>query len=74
MTGRRSDEVTDIPQEHRSRDSQTVIPERDTGVVQDSPGTAMNTDDQGLLDAEGNYKDEDSMIGDTAGDDRPDGL
>ena len=67
MTGRTSDEVTDIPQESRSTDSEsaTKFPAIRSGVVQDSPGTsAVNTTDEGLLDDQGNYQEDDTnMLG-----------
>ncbi|GHF72701.1 hypothetical protein [Deinococcus ficus] len=63
MTGHTSDETLGQPQGERSRDSRTIIPERDTGVVQDSPG-AQGTGDasQGRLDEQGNFKNTDESL------------
>ncbi|GGK15959.1 hypothetical protein GCM10008955_06780 [Deinococcus malanensis] len=57
MTGRHSDEYPDRPEGQRSTDSEDIahLPQSDRGVVQDSPGTSMTTDQQGLLDEQGNY-------------------
>lgn len=65
MTGHTSDEVIDRPQENRSTDSDsaTKMPVRDTGVVQDSPGTpGAGVENGGLLDEQGNYRKDDNSL------------
>lgn len=65
MTGHRSDEQTDLPQEQRSTDSQsatesTYPTSQQSGVVQDSPGNPdLGYEGTGGLDEQGNLKLED---------------
>ncbi|WP_278914461.1 hypothetical protein [Deinococcus wulumuqiensis] len=65
MTGRRSDEQTDIPQQQRSTDSEsaTKFPTPQSGVVQDGPGTAdAGVEQGGMLDEHGNYVSDDTNV------------
>lgn len=72
MTGRRSDEQNDAPQEQRSTDSEsaTKFPTPQSGVVQDSPGTTdLGYEGTGGIDEQGNMKIQDGdpigQMGDT---------
>ncbi|MPY66249.1 hypothetical protein F8S09_05985 [Deinococcus sp. SDU3-2] len=75
MTGRRSDEQNDAPQEQRSTDSEsptesTFPTPQQASVVQDSPGTTdLGYEGTGGLDEQGNMKIEDGdpigSMGDT---------
>ncbi|MDL2344833.1 hypothetical protein QOL99_11815 [Deinococcus sp. MIMF12] len=63
MTGHRSDEQTDVPQERRSTDSESATEStyptpQQASVVQDSPGTtALGMEEEGGgLDEQGNMK------------------
>lgn len=70
MTGRRSDEQTDLPQTQRSTDSESATQSpyptpQQSGVVQDSPGTTdIGVEESGGLDEQGNYKGDDDMVSD----------
>ncbi len=67
MTGHRSDERTDLPQEQRSTDAESATqfpyPTPQQGsVVQDSPGTpGVELEGGSLLDEQGNYKSNDQV-------------
>lgn len=73
-TGHKSDEQLDVREGERGTDSEsaTQYPGQNGrgGVVQDSPGVSgINMEqDQGLVDAEGNYTDEDDNVLDAARD------
>lgn len=69
MTGRHSDETADYPQEHHSdAESLRRVPVRESGVVQDSPGTGGDTVEQGAPGAQGSGS-ADGTIGGTLNDD-----
>jgi len=65
MTGRRSDEQTDLPQEQRSTDSDSATKSpfptpQQASVVQDSPGTPeIGVEESGGIDEQGNLKADD---------------
>lgn len=75
MTGRRSDEQNDLPQEQRSTDSGSATESpfpapQQASVVQDSPGTTdLGYEGTGGLDEQGNMQipegDPISRMGDT---------
>ena len=65
MTGHRSEEQLDVPQENRSTDSQsaTKFPTPQSGVVQDSPGNAdVGVEQGGMLDNQGDYVSDDTNV------------
>lgn len=68
MTGRRSDEQTDLPQTERSTDSGSATRSpyptpQQQAVVQDSPGNPnTGVEESGELDDQGNYKGDDDMV------------
>jgi hypothetical protein len=68
MTGRRSDEQTDIPQTQRSTDSEsagqsTYPTPQQAATVQDSPGNPeTGVEESGELDEQGNHKGDDDMV------------
>ncbi|MFC4637269.1 hypothetical protein [Deinococcus hohokamensis] len=61
MTGRRSDESTDRIPPQRSTDAEDLdhLPQRERGVVQDGPGTELNTEGDRLLSDSGDYQSDD---------------
>lgn len=68
MTGHRSEEQLDIPQENRSTDSEsaTKFPTPRSGVVQDSPGNpSVGVEEGGQLNEQGDYVKDDSNVLDT---------
>ena len=65
MTGHRSEEQLDLPQENRSTDSEsaTKFPTPQSGVVQDSPGNSdVGVEPGGQLDSHGDYVEDDSNV------------
>ncbi|WP_339095691.1 hypothetical protein WDJ50_13970 [Deinococcus sp. VB142] len=65
MTGHRSEEQLDVPQENRSTNSEsaTKFPTPQSGVVQDSPGNSnVGVEPGGQLDSEGEYVKGDSNV------------
>ena len=68
MTGRRSDEQTDLPQGQRSTDSESATESpyptpQQASVVQDSPGNPdIGVEESGGLDEQGNHKGEDDLV------------
>jgi hypothetical protein len=65
MTGHRSDEQVDIPQENHSTDSEsaTKFPTPQSGVVQDSPGNPdIGVEPGGMLDEQGDYVEDDTNV------------
>ena len=65
MTGHRSEEQIDMPQDQRSTDSDsaTKFPTPQSGVVQDSPGNAdVGAEPGGMLDERGDYVEDDTNV------------